>query len=194
MSANELMRKETTNEEIADGRAAGAGKVRQDYKATVFEMIFREKPALLSLYNAVNGTDYRDPEQLTVNTLQNAIYINIYNDISFLFDARLSLYEHQSTKNPNMPLRFLVYIADLYSVHVKDKNQYGTKLIPLPAPQFLVFYNGTDPEPEEQFLKLSAAFLIPEEEPSLELVVRVLNINSGCFGTQPCGGEKDESL
>ena len=125
---------ETAKDVSTNGKEGSGGRVRQAYKSTVFEMIFREKPAPLNLYNAVNGTDYRDPEQLTVNTLQNAIYTNIYNDVSFLLDARLSLYEHQSTKNPNMPLRFLMYVADLYSVLVKDQNQYGTKLITLPAP------------------------------------------------------------
>lgn len=105
--------------------------VKDSYKATVFEMVFREKPALLNLYNAVNGTDYRDSEALTVNTLENAIYANIQNDVSFLIDSGLHLYEHQSTRNPNMPLRFLMYAADLYSVPAKDRNQYGTRLIPL---------------------------------------------------------------
>lgn len=134
MVTNGKMSYRMAKDEGSNGKKDSGGRVRQAYKSTVFEMIFREKPALLNLYNAVNGTDYRDPEQLTVNTLQNAIYTNIYNDVSFLLDARLSLYEHQSTKNPNMPLRFLMYVADLYSVLVKDKNQYGTKLITLPAP------------------------------------------------------------
>jgi hypothetical protein len=169
----------TESREAADDGAGNDKMVNQTYKATVFAMVFREKPALLNLYNAVNGTDYRDSELLTVNTLENAIYTNIHNDVSFLIDSRLSLYEHQSTRNPNMPLRFLMYIADLYSVLVKDKNLYGTRLVPLPTPQFLVFYNGTDEVPEEQFLRLSAAYLIPETEPSLDLVVRMLNINSG---------------
>ncbi len=153
--------------------------VNRTYRSTVFGMVFQEKPALLSLYNAMNGTDYKDPELLTINTLKNAIYMSIHNDISFLIDFRLNLYEHQSTDNPNLPLRFLMYVADLYSVLTKDKNLYGTKRIPLPTPQFIVFYNGWKQVPEEQILKLSASFLIPETEPSLELIVRVLNINAG---------------
>ncbi len=87
----------------------------QKYKDTVFRMIFREKSALLSLYNALNGTDYQNPDELEVNTMENAIYLNQKNDVSFVIDSRLNLYEHQSTFNPNMPMRDLFYVSSLYS-------------------------------------------------------------------------------
>lgn len=90
--------------------------VKRTYRACLFEMIFRNKKELLELYNAVNGTKYTDPDQLEVNTLKNVIYMSMYNDVSFIIDSRLSLYEHQSTYNPNLPLQFLFYISDLYEI------------------------------------------------------------------------------
>lgn len=153
--------------------------VNSAYKTRVFEMVFSSRTELLSLYNAVNGTNYTDPGQLTINTLKNAIYMSMHNDVSFVIDSRLSLYEHQSTYNPNLPLRYLFYVADLYSSMVKDTNLYGTKLIQIPTPKFIIFYNGKDKCPEQQELKLSASFNIQDEEPSLELRATLLNINPG---------------
>ena len=87
--------------------------VKRNYKARLFEMIFQNKRELLELYNAVNGTDYRNPEELEINTLENAIYLSMHNDISFIIDSRLSLYEHQSTYSPNLPLRYLMYVMNV---------------------------------------------------------------------------------
>lgn len=109
------------------------------YKATIFAMLFEDKEHLLELYNAVSGKHYTNPEMLEINTLENAIYMAMRNDISFLVDARLSLYEHQSTYSPNLPLRFLLYIPALYSSMTKDANLYGTKAIELPPPRFVIF-------------------------------------------------------
>ncbi len=128
------------------------------YKARIFEMIFSQKSECLSLYNAVNQTNYTDPEQLEINTLENAIYMSMKNDISFVIDARLSLYEHQSTRNPNLPLRFLIYVANLYSGITKNENLYGARLIPLPTPHFLILYNGEEALPEREVLRLSDAY------------------------------------
>lgn len=113
--------------------------VKRDYKARLFEMIFREKDSLLELYNAVNGTSYSEPEKLEINTLENAIYLSMHNDVSFIIDSRLSLYEHQSTYSPNLPLRYLFYVSDLYSEMTKKCNLYGKKPVIIPAPQFLIF-------------------------------------------------------
>ena len=97
-------------------------------------MLFEDKNNLLELYNAMTGKQYTDPDLLEINTLENAIYMTMKNDISFLIDGRLSLYEHQSTYNPNLPLRFLFYISRLYMGMTKDENLYGTKTIQLPPP------------------------------------------------------------
>ena len=87
--------------------------VNREYKSRIFAMIFSDKKELLELYNAISGKHYTDPDLLEVNTLENAIYMSMKNDVSFLVDARVSLYEHQSTYNPNLPLRSLLYLSDL---------------------------------------------------------------------------------
>ena len=118
-------------------------QTERTYKDRLIRMIFMEKKEnLLSLYNAVNGTRYTNAEDLTVNTLENAIYMNMKNDISFIFDFFLNLYEHQASFNPNMPLRKLLYLSRLLQVLVKDKNLYGSKLVRIPTPRFVVFYNS----------------------------------------------------
>ena len=153
--------------------------VRRDYKARLFEMIFREKEELLGLYNAVNGTNYSDPDKLKINTLENTIYLSMHNDVSFIIDSRLSLYEHQSTYSPNLPLRHLFYVSDSYSKMTKDCNLYGSRRIMLPSPRFLIFYNGREERPEREILELAEAFEIQEQEPWLNLKAVLLNINLG---------------
>ena len=153
--------------------------VQRNYKDTVFRMIFRERENLLSLYNALNGTAYKETDDLEITTLENAVYMNYKNDISFVFDFELFLYEHQSTCNPNMPLRDLLYVTRVLQNRIKDKNLYSQSLVRIPTPRFVVFYNGTDSLPEQQTLYLSDAFEKKQDEPSLELAVSVYNINLG---------------
>ena len=142
-------------------------------------LIFSSKKELLELYNAVNGTWYDDPEKLTINTLENAIYMSMRNDLSFLIDSRLALYEHQSTYNPNLPLRYLMYISNIYSKMIKDFNLYGSKPIKLPTPCFVIFYNGLSEQPDRQILKLSDIYEMQDKEVFLELKAIMLNINAG---------------
>ena len=159
-----------------------AGKetsVQNNYKDTIFRMLFKEKENLLSLYNALNQTAYTDADSLEIATLENAVYMNYKNDVSFVFDLGLMLYEHQSTVNPNMPLRDLIYVAKVLQGRVRDENLYGSALIKIPAPRFVVFYNGTDKQPEQQTLKLSDAYEKEQGQPELELTVTVYNINWG---------------
>lgn len=149
------------------------------YKDRLFTMIFHEKKEMLELYNAVNGTSYTNPDDLQFNTLENAIFMSMHNDVSFIIDLRLNLYEHQSTYSPNLPLRFLFYTADVYSDYTKDANLYGTKPVKLPSPRFIIFYNGQKKLPDRQELKLSDVYEIPEDSPWLELKAVLLNINKG---------------
>lgn len=149
------------------------------YKARIFEMLYSDKKELLNLYNAVNGTTYDNPDELEINTLENAVYMSMHNDVSFLIDMKISLYEHQSTYSPNLPLRFLFYISDLYSDLTKNANLYGEKIIKIPTPKFIIFYNVERKRPEKEVLKLSAAYLTEDQEPSLELEAILLNINPG---------------
>ena len=164
------------------GKEANVNVVRNQ-KDTVFRKLFEGKKELLSLYNAVNGTEYGNPDELEVNTLDNAIYMAMKNDISCVIDMRLNLYEHQSTVNPNMPLRDLFYIAKVLEKMTMEESLYAKKRIMLPAPKFVVFYNGEESQPERRVMKLSDSYLTGKEEISLELVVLQLNINAG-FNTE----------
>ena len=149
------------------------------YKSRIFAMLFSDRNELLKLYNAINGTSYDDPDLLQVNTLENAVYMSMQNDVSFIIDMRLNLYEHQSTYSPNLPVRYLLYVADVYSDYTKDMNLYGTKAVKMPTPRFVIFYNGQAEQPDRKELKLSELFSIPDADPSLELKAVMLNINKG---------------
>lgn len=149
-------------------------------KDTVFCILFKNKKNLLQLYNALNDSDYTDEAQLEIVTLESAIYMSMKNDVAFVLDHRLYLYEHQSTYNPNMPLRDLFYVSNEYQKLIGDKKSlYASKAVRIPAPRFVVFYNGTEKRPEREWLKLSELYEIPEENPMLELQVLMLNINEG---------------
>lgn len=154
-------------------------KENRNYKDTMFRMIFREKDTLLSLYNAVNGTHYANAEELQITTLENAVYMNMKNDLSFVFDFTLSIYEHQSTVNPNIPLRDLFYVSKVLQGLTKDADLYGSKEIKIPTPRFIVFYNGSEKRPEKWTRKLSDLYEKTMEEPELELIVTVYNVNMG---------------
>lgn len=149
------------------------------YKSRIFAMLFSDRNELLKLYNAINGTSYDDPDLLQINTLENAVYMSMQNDVSFIIELGLNLYEHQSTHSPNLPVRYLLYVADVYSDYTKDMNLYGTKAVKLPTPKFVIFYNGQAEQPDRKELKLSELFTVPEEAPSLELKAVMLNINKG---------------
>ena len=160
-----------------------ATHVNRTYRSTVFIMLFEEKENLLELYNAMSGKHYTDPELLEVNTLENAIYMSIKNDVSFLMDGRLSLYEHQSTYSPNLPLRFLFYISNLYSGMTRNENLYGTRAVQIPTPEFIIFYNGEEERPERETLRLSDLYTFrgedgrtEESDYRLELKAELLNI------------------
>ena len=154
-------------------------QANRQYKDTVFRMLFSERKNLLSLYNAVAGKTYERAEDLTIVTLQNAIYMGMKNDLAFMLDTNLYLYEHQSTRNPNIPLRDLFYISLEYQRYINDKSLYSSTLQKIPAPKFVVFYNGTDKMPEQSVLCLSDAYESKSEELDLELRIRFININPG---------------
>ena len=154
--------------------------VNRNYKDTIFRWLFSDKENLLSLYNAISGKHYEDPDALTIVTLKNAVYMGMKNDIAFVLETGLYLYEHQSTYNPNIPLRDLFYIASEYQAMVDQKSLYSSAVQKIPTPKFLVFYNGADKEvADREILKLSTAYENPTSEPDLELKVTMLNINIG---------------
>jgi len=171
----EIMNEESENDKVNQLEA----DVHRNYKDRLFRMIFNSKKEMLSLYNALNGTDYTDEEQIEVVTLENAIYMGMKNDLAFVLAFELNLYEHQSTFSPNLPLRDLFYIADELRGIVETPELYLSVPVKIPAPRFVVLYNGVRELPERQVLKLSDLYMKPMDEPELELKVTVLNINKG---------------
>ncbi len=166
-------------------RRLGQRKVQRNVKDRLFRFLFdKDREALLQLYNALNGTDYEDPSQLQVVTIESAVYVVMKNDLAFILAGTLSLYEHQSTYNANMPVRFLIYLAEEYQklIEQAEISLYGSRRILLPAPQCVVFYNGEKDAPEEEILKLSDAFINKAQDAAVELRVRMLNINYGYNG------------
>ena len=152
----------------------------RNYKDTVFRKLFSDRKNLLSLYNAINGTAYTDEMKLEIVTLENAIYMGMKNDLAFIIDTNLFLYEHQSTYNPNMPLRDLFYISSEYQKLVDRKSLYSSILLKLPAPNFIVFYNGKRKMPDRWTNCLSESYENQQGEPNLELKVVTININRDC--------------
>ena len=141
---------------------------RRKYKDILFRFVFREPEELLQLYNAMNQTDYTDPKDLIITTMEDVVYIGMKNDLSFLIANEMNLYEHQSTLNRNMPLRGLLYLARMYESYIETHklNRYQKSLIPLPFPRFIVFYNGEEDVAEELYMRLSDAFEKKDEEPA----------------------------
>ena len=154
-------------------------KAKRPYKDNIFRMLYNDKENLLSLYNAVNGRNYTNAEDLQIVTLKNAIYMGMKNDLAFIMDMNLYLYEHQSTYNPNIPLRNLFYIADEYQRLVVQKSLYSTVIQKIPTPRFIVFYNGTKKVDDYNEFRLSSAYENPTDNPDLELRVTMLNVNDG---------------
>lgn len=158
--------------------------VNPRYKDKLFCTIFgreKYKGYALELYNAVNGSDYKDPQDLEIITLSDAVYLKMKNDVAYLICGTIALYEHQSTVNPNMPVRGFMYMGELYSKLLRRENAriYNSTLVKIPTPQYIVFYNGTEDYPEKSKLRLSDAFINPREDNDFEFTATVYNINIG---------------
>lgn len=160
-------------------------KENRNYRDSVFvDLFFRYQGAkenALSLYNALSGSHYDNPEEVRMLKLEDVMYKDFQNDISFLIREKIFvLGEHQSTINENMPLRFLLYIGRLYETLLAVEDRYKEKRIPLPAPEFYVFYNGEKKYPAYKLLKLSDSFLVKGRPAfDLEVTVHVYNLNKG---------------
>ncbi len=158
---------------------------QRNFKDRLFIAIFgrdteQSKQWRLDLYNALNNTNYTDPNALELNTIENVIYITMHNDVSFLVDSQMNLYEQQSTYNPNMPLRGFMYFSQLYQKHLtkQRKNILSSTLIKIPTPKFIVFYNGKTKMPDISKLYLSDAFITKDEHHEFEWTATVYNISS----------------
>ncbi len=159
--------------------------VNLKYKDRLFNFIYgspENRKWTLSLYNAVNSSDYKDEDKIEFNTIKEALYLGMHNDTSFLISDIISIFEHQASYNPNMPVRMLQYLGHLYEGYIiRNKlNKFGSALLELPVPKLVVFYNGLTDVEDEVILKLSDSF--PEElrqESDVEITVRMININYG---------------
>ncbi|MCQ4643447.1 hypothetical protein NE647_23780, partial [Blautia coccoides] len=169
------------NRRKSKSRALRKKQVNRNYKDSLFRMIFGNRKAALELYNAINHSNYQNPEQLEITTIEGAIYMGVKNDLSFLIDSVMNLYEAQSTRNPNMPLRGLIYFARVYQGYVEKRELdiYSGSRIKIPLPQYIVFYNGLQEEPDRREYRLSDAFERKQDSYCLECVATVLNINTG---------------
>ena len=159
-----------------------ANKTNKQYKSTLFSTIFSDKVNALEMYNALNGTDYDNPDEITITTLKNVVFINRYNDVSYVLGGVFNLYEHQSTFNPNMPLRSFFYTAQSYEKMVDEKKLLSRSRVKIPTPKFVVFYNGSKEQPDVIVQKLSDSFSNKEVQGDLELSVTMINVNYGHNG------------
>jgi predicted transposase YdaD len=156
------------------------------YKDRLFKAVFGQASRQsswwrLDLYNALNDTDYKNPNDLTLTTIENVIYITMKNDVSFLVGSQMNLYEQQSTFNPNMPLRGLMYFAQLYQIYLSNKRKdlLGSRLVKIPAPSFIVFYNGDRTLSDVSYQRLSDAFEPKGSTEGFEWTAKVINIGGG---------------
>ena len=151
----------------------------REYKNDVFCMLMERQEYALQVYNALNKSDYSDPSIVKITTIDNGVSLTVKNDASFVVNSDLNFFEHQSSVCPNIPLRFLQYYSTEMRSFVKNRDLYGKKLVKIQVPHFVVFYNGTEKQPEQYDLRLSGAFEVATDSPDIELICHVYNINRG---------------
>ena len=156
----------------------------RNYKASVFSMLYEDKENVMDLYNGIYEDKCTDPDEIIINTItdeegvESGIFARFKNDLSFIFGAFLNLFEHQSTVNGNIPVRMLIYVAKVISMMIPKEQLYRESAVKIPAPRFVVFYNGTKDAPLKTELRLSNQFKVRLDEPDLELKVIIYNINT----------------
>ena len=158
-------------------------RINREHKDRLFRRIFSKKDDLLSLYNALNNSDYTNTEDLQIYTMDDFVYMSMRNDLSFLIDMTLNVFEHQSTYNPNMPLRGFFYMSSAYQKYIalNHLDIYSSKRISLPLPQYYVFYNGTKNMPDESRILLTDSMTHPDaaQKSSAQFSAHMININAG---------------
>ena len=157
--------------------------INREHKDRLFRKVFSSKKDLLSLYNAINDSDYDNPEELQIYTMESFVYMGMKNDLSFLLDMTLNVFEHQSTYNPNMPLRGFFYMSAALQKYVAlhDLDLYSSARILIPIPLYYVFYNGTDKIPDESDLHLTDNMELSNarERSCVQFTAHMVNINAG---------------
>ena len=162
----------------------GIDATKRTFRDTLFRSIYsgkddRSKRWLLSLYNALSDKNYTDISALEITTIDDVIYVTMKNDLSFLINSEMHLFEQQSTVNPNMPLRGLIYFSQLYQKKVAKRNLdiFGRARIKIPSPKFVVFYNGKQEQKDIVKYRLSDLFEVKDESGEFEWTATVININ-----------------
>ena len=153
--------------------------IYRNHKDGVAYKLFSGRAESLSLYNCIMKTNYTNPDELEVVTLDSAIYIGRKNDNAVILHFNMLLTEFQVTVNPNMPLRTLIYVANEYEKYIAENelNLYSEYIQKIPTPHFVTLYYGRDEQPEIQILKLSDAYECKTEKPELELTMVQYNVN-----------------
>lgn len=151
-----------------DGKRSYGGSGNREYKSDVIFMMLQIPEYALNVYNAMNNSDYTDPDLVEIILLENGISLSIRNDASFCISNYLNLYEHQPSYSPNAPLRFLIYLTGLLRKIIAKRDLYGRKLVQIETPHFAIFYNGTEKRPEREALKLSDTFINKTDQPEKE--------------------------
>lgn len=182
MKKSKANRNTVTKRNVRPDRKNRQHRVNRTHKDRLFRLVFSDRRNLLQLYNAMRGSSYQNPEDLIITTNNDVIYMGMKNDVSFLIDEVLNLYEHQSSFNPNMGLRGFLYLADSYRKYIEFNEiyLYGSTPVNLPVPQYVVFYNGSKEEPDRSEIRLSDLFMQADGiEPCIEVTAVMLNINKG---------------
>ena len=155
-------------------------KVKRNHKDSLFCDIFSDRKNALSLYNAIHGTEYSDENEIEIITLKDVVFIGYRNDVSFFFDSKITLWEHQSTMNKNMPLRGLIHYVQCVDGYLEKRNIkkkiFRKAIVKIPAPDYYVLYNGTDEALDRQEMHLSDAFMTPVT--GYEWTAKLININA----------------
>ena len=157
-------------------------EVNRQYKDRLFRLLFgteEYKANILSLYNALRNTSYDDVNDIEITTIDDAVYIGMKNDVSFIIDSCMPLWEQQSTYNPNMPVRGFIYYGRLYDSYLarSSTSLYGSVRITLPTPQYVIFYNGEENRPAIEKMRLSDAFHDKSVSDDYEWSATAYNLN-----------------
>ena len=151
--------------------------VKRTYRDSIFRALFNDEKTLRELYSVLSGQPVTNKATVEIVTLKDAIHNNRKNDLAFTVDSKMIvLIEQQSTDSPNLPIRMFIYLAKLYD-KMLDERVYRTTKIKIPMPELYVFYNGKANREEEWEQKLSDLFATVRETLSVEVIVKVININ-----------------
>ena len=161
-------------------RKRGKMNRNRNFKSSVFSLMMQNKEKALNVYNVLGNSHFDNPEDVEIITTDGGISLSVRNDASFIIGTDMNFYEHQSTYNPNMPMRSLIYCTDAIDRRIKEKNEnlYGHKQIKIPTPRFVVFYNGREKRPAVERMYLSSAYMGEKKNPDLELACTVYNLNA----------------